>query len=112
LRGVAGNGPEVESVGEPRINTGYYRYICFSPRLAEMAVIGPTFPVVRGILLFSQKPYCRVYTWSPNRLRASRITFSSPTAMIAERWAGKYFFATASTSAAVVADTFCPEMPI
>jgi len=44
----------------------------------------------------------------PKGARASRTTFSSPTATTAVFAAGKYFFAAVSTSVAVVAATFFP----
>ena len=50
--------------------------------------------------------YWSVRTVIPNGDSASRITFSSPTAIMAVRWARKYLRPAAFTSAAVTAVTF------
>lgn len=52
--------------------------------------------------------YRRVLIGMPSGANASRMTFSSPTATIAVREAGKYLLAAISTSVLVVFATFCP----
>ena len=52
--------------------------------------------------------YGNVLIGIPRGSNPSRTTFSSPTATIAVRKAGKYLFAAASTSALVVCAIFCP----
>jgi hypothetical protein len=64
--------------------------------------------VAQGKGRFTHFCYGTEWTGSPNGATASRIIFSSPTAMMAMRWAGKYFRAAASTSAVVALASCCP----